>query len=725
MKTLKILLLLLAATTAVAQKKVLTLDAVYDPTNKVYFSGAVQSGFEWLDDTTLLWPQQNERRELLGWTVFDVKTGRQRPYFEAAKMQKALEAAGLSADVAKTAAKAKSFEFDAKRTAVVLDLADDLYVYHFGRNTVARITSAPGAEELAEFSPDGQKVAFVRNNNLYVTDLSGRERQLTTDGNARLLNGKLDYVYQEEIYGRGEWRAFWWSPDSSRIAFLQLDESRVPDHTVVEHLTPREGYETFPYPKAGEPNPLVKLFVVPASGGARVAMDTSRYAGEHLIVNVSWAGDALTFQVQNREQTWLDLLRGDAESATTVLLRETTAAWVDPLAAPVFLADGSFLWQSERSGFRHLYHYRNGEARQVTNGEWEVRDFHGIDEKTGTIYFSGTERSVRDLDVYRINLDGSGLARISGVAGTHAALFNPSLTHYVDRWSDVRTPEQVRMHRADGHVTHVLEENRVTALAGYEIAWPELMEVPARDGVVMDAMMIRPPNFDPSKKYPVYHYVYGGPHAQEVRNSWRANRSMQHHLIAAQGVIVWMMDNRTASGKGARSAWGAYKNLGEPELRDIEDGIAWLKKQPYIDGDRIMIGGWSYGGFITAYALTHSKTFIGGVAGAPVTDWRNYDTVYTERMLLMPQNNPEGYRKSSPLFDAKDLHGRLLLIHGTTDDNVHLQNTIQFAYELQKAEKPFEMMLYATQRHTFMDPKMIKHMQATVLDFVRRVLLAP
>ncbi|HEX9983702.1 MAG TPA: DPP IV N-terminal domain-containing protein, partial [Thermoanaerobaculia bacterium] len=513
-RTLVLLLLLIAATPLVAQKKQLTLDAIYDPTTRVYFSGAVQSGFEWLDDTTLLWPKKNEKGDLLGWTIYDTATGKQRPLFDPAKMQRALEAAGFDAETAKEASTGKSYEFDAKHNAVVLSLDDDLYVYNFVRNSVARITSAPGEEEEAAFSPDGQKVAFVRAHNLYVTDLAGRERQLTTDGNARLFNGKLDYVYQEEVYGRGQWRAFWWSPDSARIAFLQLDESRVPDHTVVKHLTSRETYETFPYPKAGEPNPVAKLFVVPATGGARVAMDTSRYAGEHLIVSVAWANATdLTFQVQNREQTWLDLLRANRAGETTVLLRETTEAWVDPLANPVFLADGSFLWQSERSGFRHIYHYRDGALRQITKGDWEARELHGVDEKNGYVYFSGTERSVRDTDVYRIKLDGSGLTRLSGTAGTHTAAFNPSFTHYVDRWSDVRTPEQVRLHRADGGVAAVLEENRVAALSQYEFGTPEFLQVRSRDGVMMDAMIIRPPNFNPAKKYPVYHHVYGGPHA--------------------------------------------------------------------------------------------------------------------------------------------------------------------------------------------------------------------
>lgn len=722
----RLLILLLLALPLAAQKKVLTFDALYDPDKRIYFSGAVQSDFDWIDDSTFLWPKTDEKGDLVEYRLFDVKTGRARPLFERAKMQTAFEAAGVAAEKAKAAAESDELKFDASKSAVVLSIDDDLYVYSFTRNTVTRLTNAAGEEEEATFSPDGQKVAFVRGNNLFVVELSGRERQLTTDGSKEILNGKLDYVYQEEVYGRGIWKGYWWSPDSSRIAYLQLDERPVPEFTIADHIPYRLALNVYDYPKAGDPNPKVKLFVANARGGGVLPIDTSKYAdAEHLIVNVAWRREMLTYQVQNREQTWLDLVFADANSGgSRTILRDTTKAWVDPIANPVWLADDTFLWQSERSGFRHVYRYkRDGTlVKQLTNGQWEVRELHGADATHA--YFSGTERTVLGQDVYRIKLDGTGLQRLSSAAGTHVATFNPSLSHYVDKWSDIRTPDQVRVHRSDGAVAHVVDENRVP-LAEYDLPQPEFLQVKTRDGFVMEAILIKPPNFDPQKKYPVYQHLYGGPHAQRVRNYWDTNatRGLFHHLVAQQGVIVWICDNRTASGKGAVSAWPAYKNFGESELRDIEDGIAWLKQQPYVDGDRIMLSGWSYGGFMVAYAMTHSKTFAAGVSGAPVTDWRDYDSIYTERLMLMPQNNEEGYRKASPRFDAKDLHGKLLLIHGTTDDNVHVQNTIQFAWELQQLGIPFEMMLYPRTKHSVTDRKTIRHMQKTVLDFVRRTLL--
>jgi len=272
-------------------------------------------------------------------------------------------------------------------------------------------------------------------------------------------------------------------------------------------------------------------------------------------------------------------------------------------------------------------------------------------------------------------------------------------------------------------VAHVVEANVVNS--GFALLEPRFLQIRTSDGATLDAVLYRPANFDPSKKYPVYQLLYGGPHAPKVVNKWSGQglQSMLFlQLIAQQGAIAWVVDNRTASGKGAVSAWPAYKNFGASELRDYEEAIAWLKSQPYVDGDRVALFGWSYGGFMVAYALTHSKSFAAGIAGGSVTDWRDYDSIYTERYMLMPQNNPEGYRRSSPRFNAADLHGSLLLIHGTTDDNVHAQNTLQFAYELQQAGKPFEMMLYPRTKHSVTDEETLLHLQRTVLAFLQRTI---
>ena len=714
---------------AAAPQKTLTLDDVYDPDKKVDFEGNFARGLAWIDDAHYLWPKTDPpaRTEML---KVEAVTGKAEPLFDVAKVEATLaNLEGVTPDEAKRIAGQRSFTFNGKRTAILFTIRDDLYLYDLLTHRVVRLTSSRGKKEEASLSPDDSRAAFVRDNNLYVVDVARkRERALTSDGSPDVLNGKLDWVYQEEIYGRGTFRAFWWSPDSAHIAFLQLAEKAVPRYTIVDDIPYHPEPEVNPYPKAGDRNPAVRLGVVSASGGAPRWIDTARYGSEHLICDVSWTPDSrqVVFQVQDREQTWLDLdFAGAGDGPVRTLIKETSKAWVDDPGSPRWLNDGTFLWSSDRSGFRHIYHYRADGAliRQVTDGKWEARTVHGVDERAGWVYFSGTERSPIGGDVYRVRLDGSGFQRLSAAPGTHTASFNPSFTYYIDTWSDATTPMQVRLHRADGTEARVIDANPVKALAEYRLSKPELLQVKARDGFVMEALMLKPPDFDPARKYPVYQQTYAGPHSQSVRDAWGGANSMYNQLLAQKGIVVWICDNRTASGKGVESTWPAYLRLGETELRDIEDGLAWLKSQGFVDGSRIGINGWSYGGFMVSYALTHSQSFAMGIAGGTVSDWRNYDSIYTERYMRTPEHNPEGYRRTSPRWAAKDLHGQLLLMHGAIDDNVHPQNTMQLAYELQKAGKPFRMMLYPKSRHAVSEPALVKQLRATMLEFTEQTLL--
>jgi dipeptidyl-peptidase-4 len=710
-------------------EKLLTLDDLYDPAARVSFGGPVSArpGYVWLDETAYV----RTRRANGGVEHLRVNavTGAEAPLFDAARLAAALRAVpGVTAEDASRLSRQRSYVFAPDHTALLVTVGDDLFHWAFDTARVTRLTSTPGLEDEVTFSPDGRLVAFVRDHNLYVVDLQGRERALTTDGHSQLLNGRLDWVYQEEIYGRGTHRAYWWSPDGSRIAFLQLDEAPVPEFTVVDHIPYRQGAEITDYPKAGDPNPEVQLGVVRATGGDVLWVDTSKYAAaDHLIVNVDWTPDSreVVFQVQDREQTWLDLNLGAAAKGTTsTILRETTKAWVSALGAPIWLKDGTFLWLSERDGWQHLYRYRRDGTLvgRVTSGDWECDIVYGVDEAAGLVYFAGTERSHIGRDVYRVKLDGSGLTRLTERAGTTSASFSPGLRMFVGTWSDVNTPHQARLHRADGTEVRLIDANEVQPLKEYKLSKPEFVQVKTRDGFTLEAMLIKPVGFDPSRKYPVYQHTYAGPHAPQVRNSWGGTTMMYHHLLAQRGIAVWICDNRSASGKGAQSAWVAYKRLGETELTDIEECLDYLKQQPWVDGSRLGINGWSYGGFMVSYALTHSKSFAMGIAGGSVTDWRDYDSIYTERFMLLPQNNPDGYARTAPRHAAKNLHGELLLLHGLMDDNVHVQNTIQFAYELQKAGKPFEMMLYPKSRHGVTDPQLMKHMREKMLEFTLRTL---
>jgi len=721
----------MTATLAAQSKGLLTVDSIYHPDRRANFSGAPQSDLTWLDAATYVVFQQSGSR--YEWLKVDAASGKTSPLFDADKMETALASLpGVTRTEAGLIARSSELTFNPARSGAVVTIDDDLYFYDVPAAKASRLTSTSGTEEEATFSPDGQFIAFVRANNLYAVDLATqKERALTSDGGREILNGKLDWLYQEEIYGRDRFRGYWWSPDSARVAFLQLDERSVPEYTVVDHIPYRPTLEVTDYPKAGDPNPAVKLGVAKVSGGTPVWIDLAAYASaDPLIVNVDWTPDArhVVNQIQDREQTWLDLNLADADTGRVrTLLRETTKAWVNENGNPVWLKDGSFLWFSERSGFKHLYRVGASGAvlNQVTSGRWDVRTFYGVDQGEGLLYFAASERSPLGTDIYRIKIDGSGLTRLSQVDGTHRALFNPGFTLFADTWSNVTTPSQVRLHRSsDGSDVRAIDLNPVTALRDYRLSTPEFVQVKTRDGFVMEGMMIKPPDFNPSRRYPVYQFTYAGPGASQVKNQWGGRDYMFHQMLAQHGVIVWVLDNRSASGKGVESQWPVYGRLGELELQDLEDGVAWLKKQPYIDSTRMVLSGWSYGGFMAAYAMTHSTSWSAGIVGAPVTDWRDYDSIYTERLMKLPKNNPDGYRRTAPRFSADKLQGRLLLLHGTMDDNVHMQNSVQFAYELQRAGKPFEMMVYPKSRHGIGDGRLNSHLRQLMFDFTMRAIEA-
>ena len=726
---------LLLATTIDGQSK-LTVEELYSAEGWTRFNGSlwasmnwVPDGGPWLSDTHYLWPSPDSGDS---WLSVDAATGASRSLVTHAQLESALANAGVSATEARTSSRRRPTNFNAARDALLLRVAEDLYLYDIRSTRATRLTTSSGAKTEATFSPDGRYVAFVKDYNLFVTAIDApAERALTSDGNPELINGRLDWVYSEELYGRGNHRGYWWSPDSSRLAFLQFDEKPVPEYTLVDDTTYHPSVQRWDYPKAGDPNPTLRLGVVSVSGGPAHWIDTAKYT-DHLIVNVGWSpGGRLVFHVQDRQQTWLDFNVADAETgAAQTLFRETTQAWVerwqDSSADPLWMKDGSFLWLSERTGWRHFFHYAaDGRLiKQVTNGEWEIRGVHGMDPAHAWIYFTSTTASPIGLDLYRVRVNGADLQRVSTADGKHEPFLNPSATLFLDSRSDINTPPQVRLHRTDTRdVVRIVDANPVRGLKDSRFSQPELLQVKTRDGFVMEAIMIKPHDFNPSKRYPVYQFTYAGPHSQQVSNAWGGVLYIYHQLLAERGIIVWICDNRTASGKGMRSAWPLDKRFGEIELRDIEDGLSWLKRQPYVDGSRIGISGVSYGGFMTLYALTHSRSFAMGIAEGAVTDWRNYDTIYTERYLGLPKDNPEGYRNSSPRFSAGNLHGQLLLVHGALDDNVHPQNASQFAYELQRAGKPFQMMIYPKAAHGVSDPQQAPHLRRLMLDFTTQNLL--
>ncbi len=730
-KTIWLLVILLAfsasALSQTSEKMALTVEDIYHPTKRVAFSGFPSFGLRWSKDGKGF---IETRRETTGIKIVqrDAASGEETVIYDGVEVANALTKIGETPEDAKAiASNLVSQSVDDK--SFLLSSPEDLYVYDAAAKTAKRITKDKIQELEADFSPDGKKVSFVRGNNLYAVEIaSGKETQFTEDGDKNTLNGYLAWVYEEELYGRGQNRGYWWSPDSMKIAFLRTDDSMVPAFVLADDTVTDQTVEDTNYPQAGDPNPFVTLKVASLGDGKVTDIDTSKYdEADFLISRVDWSPDSkwVVYQGQNREQTYLDLNAYDlAGKNTTTLFKETSPAWVSALANPHWLKDGSFIWESTRDGWHHLYHYaKDGKLiRQITKGDWEIGSFYGVDEKNGFVYFSASEHSHIAPQIYRIKLDGTGLTRLTKKEGSYSANFNPTFTHFVANWSDINTPWQTSLHRADGTLEKVINENKVEVLSKYNLSKPEFLKVKNRDGFEMEAIMIKPPDFDASKKYPVMSFVYGGPHAPQVRNAWGGSGYMFHQMLAQKGYIIWILDPRSASGKGEKETWTAYKQLGYTELLDLEDGVKYLKSLSYVDGDRIGIRGWSYGGFMTTYALTRSKSFKIGVAGGSVTNWALYDSIYTERYMLTPENNPNGYAKTSVLGHAKDLHGKLLLIHGVMDNNVHMQNTTKFVYELQKAGKQFDYMVYPTQRHGVVDREQSYHMYVMIADFILKNL---
>lgn len=686
----------------------LTLEALAHPTQKKRYVGMPTPQLEWLPDGALLQTREDGNQAIL--LRVDATTWAAKPLFQPNRLLTALVAAGAAETDVQPALAGATYTWNEDRSAFLLQIADACYFVDVKASTARRLLA--GNPDEPSFSPDGKQVAFLRGNDLYrVAVATGIETRLTTGGSEAVYNGRLDWVYQEEIYGGAHGtKAYWWSPDSSRIAFLSLDDSKVPVFTLLDDRFQPQKTLKARYPKPGDPNPVARLGVVGLDG--RIAwMENAHPEEETLITRVGWdpRGHLMTVQT-DRTQSWMELRRFDGQSSR-LLVREQGGPWVDPERfgnLPIFLKDGGFLWQSNRTGHTHIYRFdATGSLKHtVTMGAWDVQKMHGVDENRGFLYFDATERSPIGTDLYRIRLDGGGMTRLTERPGTHGSRFNATFTAFLDTWSDIHTPPQQSLHDASGKLLRLIDANPSEAWKAVAQGKVSFQKVPTRDGFQMETMLVLPVGFAPSGKYPVFQEIYGGPGTPTVQDSW--NRKMPwFQFLAQQGIAVWVCDNRSASAKGLTSAFGVHRNLGAQELQDQLDGLAWLKAQGWADLDRLCLDGWSYGGFMVTYALTHSNAWKLGIAGAPVTDWKLYDSVYTERYMDLPKDNAAGYEASSVLKAAKELTGRLLLLHGTLDDNVHPQNSIMLIDALQKAGHPFDLVLLPGAAHGPRSPEQI------------------
>ena len=610
---------------------------------------------------------------------------------------------------------------------VLYDGGGDLFLITIPGGERRQLVKTPTAEHDPKFSPDGKRVAFRRGWDLYALNVAdGRETRLTSEGSDTLRNGGLDWVYPEELeLGT----AYWWAPDSSAIAYLQFNVSGEPLYPHADLLGSRAVLEPQRYPQAGEKNAVIRVGVIPAAGGGTKWLDVGDTVKTYLIARAGWVPDSTAVFIArtNRIQNQLDFLVYEVASGKSrTVYRESDNYWINIAGDPVFLKDGKrFLWTSERDEFRHLYLYSlDGAApQQLTKGAWQVTDLTGVDEKAGRVYFRSTEASPLERQLYSVRLDGGDKRRITSGAGTHRIVMAPGTSSFLDVYSNLNSPPEGTLRNANGDAIAPYRPADRRALDELDIRPTEIIEFKGKDGTSFYGRLIKPPGFDPAKKYPLLVDVYGGPHAQAVRDAWPGLGMDQ--VFAQAGYVVWEMDNRGSAGRGHAFETPVYRNLGAQELADQREGVEYMISRGFIDPQRVGITGWSYGGFMTLNSMLNAPDlFHAGFAGAPVTNWLNYDTIYTERYMGMPDDNGEAYARTSLARHARSLAGRLMIAHNLEDDNVLFQNSTQMIRALEVAGKHFELSLYTEKTHGVSGAE-ARQMESTMLDFFERNLKSP
>jgi dipeptidyl-peptidase-4 len=704
--------------------KALTVERIYSEPS---LNGRPIAGVVWAPDSRHIsffkeTPRQrgsDASREL--WTM-DTASGEAHLLIAKDKLESVLANSGGSAQATGLGRYAPSAYQWAPRADAML-FQGPTYLAWFDLKTQTARTLVSDKEGIADakISPDGRYVSFVREHNLWLVSVAdAKVRALTKGGSEEIRKGELDWVYPEELELT---TAYWWAPDSSAIAYLEMDERKVAEYLLVDFMSPRGEADAERYPPAGGDNPIVRILVAPVAGGEAHPMDIGSDTNIY-IPRVNWLVDSkhLAIQRLNRAQTELDLLIADiASGKSRIAITEKDQYWINVSDDLRFLKDGKrFLWSSERSGYRHIYVYDldGKQLAQLTKGDWEISGVQAIDDAKGLVYFTATEKSPLERHLYCVSLDGSGFARVTREDGTHAIAASPDASAFVDTYSNSITPPRQDLVRADGSRVTAIRESNSAELSGYHLSPPQFLSVRSHDGIALNAMMIKPPDFDPAKKYPVIVHTYGGPHAQVVLNAWGGSTFLWHQMMAQKGYIVFALDNRGSAGRGHLFEEPIHFRFGAQELSDQRDGAAYLKSLPYVDPDRIGIWGWSYGGHMTLHAMFEDpEDFKVGFAGGPVTDWHFYDSIYTERYLGLLPKNEESYDESSPIKSAGRLQGKLLIAHGTGDDNVHFSNTLAVLDELIEAGKYVEVMPFPGRGHGVSDLPARRVLMQRVMQF--------
>jgi dipeptidyl-peptidase-4 len=598
--------------------------------------------------------------------------------------------------------------------------------YVYTRNSKKLEMVSQNAIQEPTFSPDGSKIAYGFQNNIYIKDLqTNSTNQITFDGKKNhIINGITDWVYEEEF---SFVRAFDWNASGNKIAFIRFDETQVPEFSMDLYGTDLyPSQQVFKYPKAGEKNAEVSLHLYDLETKNTSKIDLSAF-NSYYIPRLQWTKEenVLSVQLTGRKQNELDIVFVDATTNTgKLILKETDAAYVDVTNDLTFLEDNSFIWTSEKSGWNHIYHYdKDGKLlNQITNGDWEVTNYYGFDKNTNRVFYQSTENGSINRDVYSIKTNRKDKTRLTEENGNNSASFSADFSLFINTFSNATTPPSFSLRQAkDGKLIRVIKDNSVLSknLESYSISPKEFSTIEL-NGEQLNMYMIKPADFDPSKKYPLLMYQYSGPGSQTVSNSWMGSNDYWHQMLAQEGYIIASVDGRGTGLKGRDFKKMTQKELGKYETIDQIDAAKKLGQLPYIDEKRIGIWGWSYGGFMSSNALFQGpETFAMAIAVAPVSSWRFYDTIYTERYMLTPQENPSGYDDNSPISHVDKLQGKYLLVHGSADDNVHVQNTTRLVEELVQANKDFEWAIYPDKNHGIFGGKTRLHLYNKMTNFIK------
>ena len=602
-----------------------------------------------------------------------------------------------------------------------------LYVYTIATKSIDRVTKEDANHLNAKWSPDKRRIAYVKNDDLYVADSKGEHEIRLTDTAAKTVyNGRFGWVYEEELDLVDGWA---WSPDGKRIAYYQIDETPVPQINLPNyddlHMKPIETR----YPKAGDPNPLVRIGILDVPDDPKAPVPATRWAdigadNDIYIARMQWTPSGkILLQRIPRLQNKIELLLADpATGKSQVILTEEDKAWVEAPGDLKFMGD-QFLWPSERSGNKHFYLYdlKGKLIRQVSAGDWEADKLAGVDETHRIAYFTAARPNPRERHLFSVLIDGgSAITQLTEAPGTHAALFSPDGSHYLGTYSGRDTPPKITLHRASGHAVALVHENAMPRFAALRDSTWEYQTFKTADGTSLNTAILKPPHFDPKKKYPVLMYTYGGPGSQVVRDTFGSGSGLER-MLAQKGYVFAMVDGRGSGGRGRDFEKVTYLNLGHYEVNDQIEGAKWLAAMPFVDPKRIGIWGWSYGGYMASLCILRgADVFKTAVAVAPVTHWNLYDSIYTERYMRRPHDNEKGYTVSSPLEYVEQLKGNFLLVHGTADDNVHFQNSARLAEAFEKHNKQFRTMYYPGKHHGLEGVSL--HLFTMITDFIEKNL---